>query len=219
MGHTGESIPPSPACGGGGLGGWGLIRLRHCVPAPLTLRRTKCPNTQMRGVTPHNHHSAGAPWMVVGDYASFPRASYPVRGRFNPAKGWCFARPSTALGRAKAPLCSALAGTKVDVSITPYNIGGQIRGKRYSNPVSGVGVFPFTYPSPPPPRAPHLVSRTLSPDEYTNPLIGVGIPLPRHASYHVMAGYAYVNPLAGLGYHIPVTHPTMLWQVMLTSTP
>ncbi len=38
------------------------------------------------------------------------------------------------------------------------------------------------------------------------------------ASYHVMAGYVYINPLAGLIPHSPVTHPTMLWQVMLTST-
>ncbi len=67
-------------------------------------------------VTPHNLHSAGAPWTVVGGYASFPFA--------------------------------------------------------------------------------------LCPKEYTNPLIGVGLPISRHASYHVMAGYAYVNPLAGLIPHI-----------------
>ncbi len=40
----------------------------------------------------------------------------------NPAKGWCFARPWAALGRAKAPLCSALAGTKVGVGITCHNM-------------------------------------------------------------------------------------------------
>ncbi len=77
---------------------------------------------------------------------------------------------------------------------------------------------------------------------YVNPLAGLIPPHSRHAAYHVMAGYAYVNPLAGLKfltprvlrhphgydtptpetgleYYYPVTHPTMLWQVMLTSTP
>ncbi len=33
-----------------------------------------------------------------------------------------------------------------------------------------------------------------------------------------MAGYAYINPLAGLEYPFPLSHPTMLWQVMPTST-
>ncbi len=54
-GHTGESIPPSPACGGGGLGGWGLIRLHLCMPAPLTLRRT---NTR---ITPYASHPPQPP--------------------------------------------------------------------------------------------------------------------------------------------------------------
>ncbi len=30
------------------------------------------------------------------------------------------------------------------------------------------------------------------------PETGLDYPLPRVASYHVMAGYAYINPLAGL---------------------
>ncbi len=55
----------------------------------------------------------------------------------NPAKGWCFARPSAALGRAKAPLYSALAGTKVDVGITCHTMVGCVMGREGSTPLRG----------------------------------------------------------------------------------
>ncbi len=80
-GHTHANIPPSPACGGGGLGGVGVSSTS--VSAYLLRWRSagSIPGFLICAVTPHNLHSAGAPWTVVGGYASLslasPRASFP----------------------------------------------------------------------------------------------------------------------------------------------
>ncbi len=57
---------------------------------------------------------------------------------------------------------------------------------------------------------------------YSNPVSGVGVFIAWRGLGHGGVGHEARNtptPETGLEYLFPVTQPTMLWQVMLTSTP
>ncbi len=81
-------------------------------------------------------------------------------------------------------------------------------GYAYVNPLAGL------IPHAPLSLSPYVMAGYA----YVNPLAGLIPHAPLSLSPYVMAGYAYINPLAGLTSPSRLD-PTMLWQVMLTSTP
>ncbi len=203
-----------------------MRRLHVCPPHPPAPSppRGEGEPTRVCAVTPHDHGSAIAEPTVVGGYASFSPCVILWEIRQPLKRGWnATSRHASYHVMAGYAYINPLAGL---TPAHPHPAHHGMVGYAYINPLAGLSCVRRLHVCPPHPPAPSPRGGGEPPCVRRHP------PRPRLCWRRAdgRRGLCFFFPLryplgntptpeTGLEYHIPVTHPTMLWQVMLTSTP